>query len=230
MSKIMIEVRGVHKRYNEGMENEIHVLKGVDLKIKEGDMSAIMGPSGSGKTTLLDILGCLMKPSEGELLIDGTKVNGLDDDSLAAIRRKKIGFVFQQYNLISSFTAVENVEMPMRLAGLTKAQAAKKAGKLLGMVGLGHRLDHLPNQLSGGEQQRVAIARSLANNPNIILADEPTGNLDTKTGQMVLDILKELNKKENYTILMVSHDPRIKCCVDKVINIMDGKIVKEEII
>ena len=228
MNRKIIEVRGIHKKYNEGMENEVHVLKGIDLDIREGDMAAIMGPSGSGKTTLLDVLGCLLKPTEGELIIDGMKINGLRDDDLARIRRKKIGFVFQQYNLVSSFTAIENVEMPMRLAGMTKQSASKRAKKLLVMMGLAHRLDHLPNQLSGGEQQRVAIARSLANNPKIILADEPTGNLDTKTGKIVLDILKDLNKKENYTILMVSHDPRIRTCVERVINMIDGKILKEE--
>jgi putative ABC transport system ATP-binding protein len=230
MNKVVMELRGIEKYYNEGMDNELHVLKGIDLKIHEGDMVAIMGPSGSGKTTLLDILGCLMKTKKGELLIDDRKINGLGDDELAHIRRKKIGFVFQQYNLIATYTALENVEMPMRLAGKSKKQSERRAKRLLGMVGLGHRLHHLPNQLSGGEQQRVAIARSLSNDPKIILADEPTGNLDSKTGKMILSLLHELNKKENYTILMVSHDPRIKGVVDKVINLMDGKIIKEEII
>ena len=230
MSKIIIEARDIQKFYNEGMHNELQVLKDIDMKIREGDMTAIMGPSGSGKTTLLDILGCLLKPTNGEFFIDGVKINGLEDDELAHIRRKKIGFIFQQYNLIASYTALENVEMPMRLAGKSKSSAQRKAKKLLIMVGLGQRMEHLPNQLSGGEQQRVAIARSLANNPEIILADEPTGNLDSKTGKMILDLLKDLNKKENYTILMVSHDHRIKKVAGKVINLMDGKIVKEEVI
>lgn len=230
MNKVIIEARDIHKLYNEGRDNELHVLRGISMILREGDMAAIMGPSGSGKTTLLDILGCLMKSNQGELLIDGVDTSKLDDNELAKIRRRKIGFVFQQYNLITTFTAQENVEMPMRLAGFSRDKAARKAKKLLTIVGLGERLHHLPNQLSGGEQQRVAIARSLANNPKIILADEPTGNLDSKTGKMILDVLKDLNKKENYTILMVSHDARIKCCVDKVINLMDGKIIKEEVI
>lgn len=230
MSKVLIEARDIQKFYNEGMLNELQVLKDIDMKVREGDMAGIMGPSGSGKTTLLDILGCLLKPTNGELFIEGVKINELEDDELAHIRRKKIGFIFQQYNLIASYTAIENVEMPMRLSGKSKDSAQRKAKKLLTMVGLDQRLHHLPNQLSGGEQQRVAIARSLANNPKIILADEPTGNLDSKTGRMILDMLKNLNKKENYTILMVSHDSRIKSVVDKVINLMDGKVVKEEII
>jgi putative ABC transport system ATP-binding protein len=228
MNKVVIESRDVHKLYNEGMDNQVHVLKGISMKIREGDMAVIMGPSGSGKTTLLDILGCLLKPSQGDLLIDGVDVKDLNEDELAKIRRKKIGFVFQQYNLIATFTAMENVEMPMRLAGLSREKAQRKAKRLLTIVGLDHRLHHLPNQLSGGEQQRVAIARSLANNPKIILADEPTGNLDSKTGKIILGVLKDLNKRENYTILMVSHDPRIRGVVDKVINLMDGKIIKEE--
>ena len=230
MSKVIIEARDIQKFYNEGMSNELQVLKDIDMKMKEGDMAGIMGPSGSGKTTLLDILGCLLKPTNGELFIDNVKINDLEDDELAHIRRKKIGFVFQQYNLIASYTAIENVEMPMRLSGKSKSSSQRRAKKLLTMVGLDQRLHHLPNQLSGGEQQRVAIARSLANDPKIILADEPTGNLDSKTGKMILDLLRDLNKKENYTILMVSHDSRIKKVVDKVINLMDGKVVKEEII
>jgi len=228
MSKSMVECREIHQFYNQGKQNELHVLKNVGLFIKEGDMICIMGPSGSGKTTLLDILGCLLRPTNGEVLIDGVHTGELNEDELAKIRRRKIGFIFQQYNLIGSFTAIENVEMPMRLAGMSRDKANRRAKKLLTSVGLGERLHHLPNQLSGGEMQRVAIARSLANNPKIILADEPTGNLDTKTGQMVLHLLQDLNKKENYTILMVSHDLRIRKVVDKVINLMDGKIIKEE--
>ena len=222
----IIRIMGVNKTYNPGMESELHVLRDIDLDIKKGQLIAILGPSGSGKTTLLDVIGCLLKPTSGEIWIDGVFVNDLDDNEHAKIRGQKIGFVFQQYNLISCQTAQENVELPMRINGKSRADAKKRAIYLLKLVGLGERTHHRPTQLSGGEQQRVAIARSLANQPKIILGDEPTGNLDTKTGMMVLDMLKDLNKKKGYTIVVVTHDQRVKKYADRIINLMDGWIVK----
>ncbi|MCK4496787.1 MAG: ABC transporter ATP-binding protein [Candidatus Aenigmarchaeota archaeon] len=225
MSEYIIDTRDVHKVYNPDMDSEVHVLKGINLKVKRGEFIAILGPSGSGKTTLLDVVGCLLKPTSGEILIDGVLTNELDDNELAKIRGKKIGFVFQQYNLIASQTALENVELPMRINGKSKGEAKKRASSLLKLVDLGERMHHRPPQLSGGEQQRVAIARSLANYPKIILADEPTGNLDTKTGKKILETLKELNKKKGYTIVVVTHDHRIEKYAGKIINLMDGKII-----
>ncbi|UCD07039.1 MAG: ABC transporter ATP-binding protein [Candidatus Aenigmatarchaeota archaeon] len=225
MSEYIIDTRDVHKVYNPGMDSEVHVLKGIDLKVKKGEFIAILGPSGSGKTTLLDVVGCLLKPTSGEILIDGVLTNDLDDGERAKIRGKKIGFVFQQYNLIASQTALENVELPMRINGKSKNEAEKRASSLLKLVGLGERMYHRPSQLSGGEQQRVAIARSLSNYPKIILADEPTGNLDTKTGKKILETLKELNKKKGYTIVVVTHDHRIEKYTKRIINLMDGNII-----
>ncbi len=225
MSEYIIDTRDVHKVYNPDMDSELHVLKGINLKVKRGEFIAILGPSGSGKTTLLDVVGCLLKPTSGEILIDGVLTNELDDNELAKIRGKKIGFIFQQYNLIASQTALENVELPMRINGKSKKEAEKRASSLLKLVGLGERMYHRPSQLSGGEQQRVAIARSLANYPKIILADEPTGNLDTKTGKKILETLKELNKKKRYTIVVVTHDHRIGKYASKIINLMDGEII-----
>ncbi len=225
-----IELKDVKKVYGkeEGLEYEIEVLKGITLRIRRGSFVSIMGPSGSGKTTLLDIMGCLLRPTEGDVFIDGIKIDKLNDNELAEIRRNKIGFVFQQYNLISALTALENVELPLRIAGKTKKEAGERATELLKTVGLSHRLYNRPSQLSGGEQQRVAIARALANNPSIILGDEPTGNLDTKTGKFILRLLRELNRKKGYTVVLVTHDERVSAYADKIIKIQDGKIIKEE--
>ncbi len=227
MSKEHIaEAKNITKVYNPGMESEVRVLKDVDLSINKGDFVSILGPSGSGKTTLLDIIGCLLKPTTGKVVIDGIETNNLNDRELAKIRGEKIGFIFQQYNLISSSTALENVALTMRINGKSKNEAEERARKLLHMVGLGERLTHLPSQLSGGEQQRVAIARALANEPKIILGDEPTGNLDTKTGMKILNLLKDLNKEKGYTIILVTHDQRISGFANTVINIRDGEIIK----
>jgi putative ABC transport system ATP-binding protein len=225
MPEYIIDIRNVHKVYNLGVEFELHVIRGIDVKVKRGEFIAILGPSGSGKTTLLDIMGCLLKPTEGEVWIDGVLTNELDDGELARIRGSTIGFVFQQYNLISSQTALENVMLPMRINGASKKEAEKRASYLLKLVGLGERMHHRPSQLSGGEQQRVAIARSLSNQPKIILGDEPTGNLDTSTGKKILQTLEELNKEKGYTIVVVTHDERIKKYADKIINLMDGRII-----
>jgi len=218
-----IEVKDVKKVYNQGKPNELTVLKDVDLKIKKGQMVAFFGPSGSGKSTLLHIIGCLDRPTSGKVYIEGKDVYKLSEDELALIRRKKIGFVFQQFNLINVFTALENVEIPMRLAGLNKEKAKKKAIKILESVKLGKRLHHFPRQLSGGEMQRVALARALANDPLIILADEPTGNLDSKTGEEIINLMNELNDK-GYTFIIVTHDKLIAKSAQRIIRLKDGKI------
>ena len=221
----VLELRGITKTYNQGLDNEVKVLKGVDLKIREGDFAAIMGPSGSGKTTMLDIIGCLLRPTSGKVFVEGVDTSSLSERRLAKIRGKSIGFVFQQYNLIASLTATENVELPLRILGAPKGEARKRAVELLTLVGLSHRANNKPSQLSGGEQQRVAIARALANKPGILLGDEPTGNLDTNTGQAILDILKNLNKEEGYTVVIVTHDQRISKITDYVVRMTDGQIM-----
>ena len=221
----VLELRGITKTYNQGLDNEVKVLKGVDLKIREGDFAAIMGPSGSGKTTMLDIIGCLLRPTSGKVFVEGVDTSSLSERRLAEIRGKSLGFVFQQYNLIASLTATENVELPLRILGAPKGEARKRAVELLTLVGLSHRANNKPSQLSGGEQQRVAIARALANKPGILLGDEPTGNLDTNTGQAILDILKNLNKEEGYTVVIVTHDQRISKITDYVVRMTDGQIM-----
>jgi putative ABC transport system ATP-binding protein len=222
----IIEAEKIVKCYGGDDSCRVEVLKGIDLDVRRGDFLAIMGPSGSGKTTLLDILGALLKPTSGRVAIDGMSLSGLSDSKLARIRGKKIGFIFQQYNLIPSLTAQENVELGLRINGKTRSEAGKRAVELLKMVGLRDRLHHKPSQLSGGEQQRVAICRALANNPQIILGDEPTGNLDSKTGFMILELLKRLNEKEGYTIVVVTHDHRIGKYTDRIVHMMDGMIQK----
>ena len=223
MSKTIIEVKDVKKVYNQGKPNELVVLKDIDMKVNRGEMIGVFGPSGSGKSTLLHIIGCLDRPTSGKVYIEGKDVSGLTDDELALIRGQKIGFVFQQFNLISSLTALENVEMPMRICNVEKREAVKRAKKLLSSVGLGERINHLPSQLSGGEMQRVSLARALANGPDIILADEPTGNLDSKTGKEIIDLMEELNKK-GFTFVIITHDPLIAKCASRKLNIKDGKI------
>ncbi len=224
--KDVIQARGIVKCYGEVGSCETVVLKKVDIDVRKGEFVAIMGPSGSGKTTLLDILGGLLKPTSGDVSIDGESLSGLSDSELARIRGKKIGFIFQQYNLIPSLTAAENVELSLRINGAGKEDSRERAVSLLNMVGIGHRTGNKPSQLSGGEQQRVAISRALANRPMIILGDEPTGNLDSKNGFMVLDTLKRLNKKEGYTIVVVTHDHRIGKYADRIVRMMDGRIIK----
>lgn len=224
----VLEVKDVVMKYNEGEESELTVLKGINLKIEEGAFVAIMGPSGSGKTTLLDIIGCLLRPTSGLVIVDGEETNRLNSSELADMRGEHLGFIFQQYNLVQSLTALENVELPMRIVGKGKSFAKERATELLKIVGLGERLRHKPSQLSGGEQQRVVICRALANEPKIILGDEPTGNLDTKTGLLIMDILKKLNKEKGYTIVLVTHDRNIGNLTDRIINIKDGQIIKEE--
>jgi putative ABC transport system ATP-binding protein len=224
MKKTILETKDVWKIYfMKGVET--YALRGVNIKIEEGQYVAIVGPSGSGKSTLMHILGCLDSPTKGKVFIDGKDVSKLTDDELALIRRKKIGFVFQAYNLINSLTALENVALPMRFNGYSKSEAFKKAKELLTKVGLEKRIMHKPNEISGGEQQRVAIARALVNDPEIILADEPTGNLDTKSGKEIFELLETLHSKTKKTLIIVTHDLNLASRAHREIRIKDGQIV-----
>lgn len=210
-------------------EVKVEALKGISFEILKGDYVIIMGPSGSGKSTLLHIMGCLDRPTSGKVLIDGEDTSKMNDSKLARLRNQKIGFVFQSFNLLSKLTALENVELPMIYAGIEKRKRKKRAIELLEMVGLGDRLNHRPNQLSGGQQQRVAIARALANDPPIILADEPTGNLDTKSGEEILKIFKMLHESGK-TIIVVTHDPDMIHEGKTLIKIKDGLIEGVEVL
>ncbi|GAB6188482.1 ABC transporter ATP-binding protein [Marinitoga arctica] len=225
MNDIVFEVKDVKKIYDMG-EVKVKALDGINFKIKKGEFVIIMGPSGSGKSTTLHIMGCLDIPTSGEVYIDSIKVSDLDDNKLAKVRRDKIGFVFQQFNLLPRMTALENVELPMIYKGIPHIKRKKRAKELLELVGLGDRLHHKPTQLSGGQMQRVAIARALANDPSYILADEPTGNLDSKSGEEVLKIFKELNNK-GMTVIIVTHDPELEELGNHNIFLKDGKIQKE---
>ena len=218
----VISVEDVHKYYQLG-ETQVHALRGVDLAVQPGEFVAIMGSSGSGKSTFMNMLGCLDKPSSGEYLLEGTDVSQLEKKALAAIRNKKLGFVFQGFNLLSRTTALENVELPTLYAKLPKEQRLARAKAVLELVGLGSRLDHFPSQLSGGQQQRVAIARALVNQPSILLADEPTGNLDSRTSVEIMQIFQDLND-QGLTIVLVTHEPDIAQFARRIVVFRDGKI------
>jgi putative ABC transport system ATP-binding protein len=222
----IIEIKNLRKDYHVG-DVTVHALRGVDLKIQEGEFVAIMGASGSGKSTMLNILGCLDKPTSGDYLLNGTNVKSTSKDDLARLRNKKLGFVFQSYNLLARTTALENVELPLFYNSKVKSRERRKSAlSALETVGLSDRLNHMPNQLSGGQQQRVAIARSLVNNPVLILADEPTGNLDTRTSVEIMGVFQELNEKGR-TIVFVTHEPDIAKFTSRNIIFRDGKIVRE---
>ena len=218
-----VTMRNLTKVYQVG-ETEIRALAGVDLEIPCGEFVSIMGPSGSGKSTLLNVMGCIDTPTSGSLQIMGKEVSSLGDKELTGIRLDTIGFIFQQFYLIPTLNAIENVELPMKEARIPKEQRRRKAAELLNMVGLTHRLNHLPNQLSGGEQQRVAIARALANEPQILLADEPTGEVDSKTSDHILSILEQLNRDQGLTMVVVSHDPTVANRAPRRLTMMDGRI------
>ncbi|TET39344.1 MAG: ABC transporter ATP-binding protein [Anaerolineales bacterium] len=228
MSDWVIEAEGITKVYRMG-DIEVHALSGVDLRIARGEIVSIMGPSGSGKTTLMNILGCLDRPTSGSYSLDGSQVAELSDDQLAAIRNKKVGFVFQSFNLLGRQTALTNVELPMRYAGVSNGRR-KRAMEALEAVGLGDRVQHRPNELSGGQQQRVAIARALVNNPAMIMADEPTGNLDSKSGVEIVQILLDLNRNIGTTLIFVTHDPEIAAHTKRVISLLDGLITEDRIV
>lgn len=221
-----IILKDVVKTYWMG-DTEVRALAGIDLAIEAGEFTAIMGPSGSGKSTLMNILGCLDRPTSGSYLLDGDEVATLNDDQLAITRNKKIGFVFQNFNLLSRMSALQNVALPMTYAGVERKERLSKAQVALERVGLGDRMHHKPNELSGGQRQRVAIARALVNEPTIILADEPTGNLDTKSGDEIMAIFCELNQ-QGRTVVLVTHEPDIAAYTRRIVHFRDGKIVNDE--
>lgn len=225
MENPVIQIRNMTKVFHLGGGNDVHALRGVSLDIYPGEMVAIMGPSGSGKSTLMNMIGCLDSPTSGEYHLDGLQVSSLVDDDLAMARNQKIGFIFQKYNLLPRANAVENVELPMRYSENTDDMTGR-AKEMLKLVGLEERMNHKPNELSGGQQQRVAVARALVNHPAIILADEPTGNLDSVAGQEVLDLLLKLNREKGTTIVIVTHDPGVASQAQRIIRLFDGKIVE----
>ena len=225
MNKSIIKLENVWKVYKMG-DTDVKALQGLGLDIKEGEFVAIMGPSGSGKSTAVNMIGCLDVPTKGKIFLDGHDISKLSESELAQIRGKKIGFIFQQFNLIPTLTALENVALPIVFQNIERGERLKRATELLEIVELGDRLGHRPTELSGGQQQRVAIARSLANNPEVILADEPTGNLDSSTGETVMSFLQKLNRKENKTIIMVTHDNNVASHADRIELLKDGRIVK----
>lgn len=218
----VILTRDITKVYQMG-EVQVNALAGVSISIQQGEVVAIMGPSGSGKSTLMNIIGCLDRPTSGEYFLDGELVSNMTDDQLAVVRNQKVGFVFQNFNLLSRSSALLNVELPLRYAGMVEGRR-EKAIEALTSVGLGDRVNHRPTELSGGQQQRVAIARAIINNPAIIMADEPTGNLDSRSGDEIMDLLLNLNKKFGTTLIVVTHDPKIAKLTQRVINLYDGLV------
>lgn len=225
--KPLIEMKEIIKAYNIGLESEIEILHGIDLKIYEGEFVAIVGESGSGKSTLMNIIGVLDKQTKGEYYLDGIDIKNANEAEMNVIRNKKIGFVFQNFNLIGRTSALRNVELPMLYAGVPAEQRTKRAKELLSKVGMESRMNHMPNELSGGQKQRVAIARSLVNNPAIILADEPTGALDSETSTMVMNIFNDLNKNQGKTIILITHSKEIAEQCPRIVTIKDGKIVND---
>ena len=223
MGKTQLELKNVHKDYEMG-EGLVRAVDGVDLKIKQGDFIAIVGPSGSGKSTMMNLVGALDLATKGDIFLDGLNIEHLEESDLAQIRGKKVGFIFQTFNLIPTQTALENVMLPMLFQGIGREERKERAEELLEKVGLGDRMNHLPGELSGGQRQRVAIARALANEPEIILADEPTGNLDTKTGEEIIKMFIKLNK-EGKTVIVVTHDLEMAKRAKKIIKLRDGKII-----
>ena len=221
----VIQARNLCKVYQMGTV-EVRALCGVTLNIKRGEVLAIIGPSGSGKSTLMNLLGCLDRPTSGEYILDGELVSNLNDDQLAIIRNHKVGFVFQNFNLLPRMTALGNVELPLRYSGLNGSRR-ERALQVLDSVGLSDRVTHKPTELSGGQQQRVAIARALVNQPAIIMADEPTGNLDSKSGREIIDLLLQLNKKSGTTLIIVTHDPNVASRAKRIIQLYDGLIKKD---
>ena len=223
----VVRVEDLCKRYTMG-DQIVRAVDGVDLTIEPGEFIAVMGPSGSGKSTFMHIVGLLDKPSSGRYELDGVEVSALDRDALALLRSRKLGFVFQSYNLLARTSAIENVELPMLYAGVPQTQRRAKAAAALGIVGLSDRLQNQPSQLSGGQQQRVAIARAIVNNPSLILADEPTGALDTASSQDVMRLFRSLNSEHGITILLVTHEPDVAAHADRVVTFRDGRVLSDE--
>ena len=226
MSEWVVNARDLTKVYQMG-DVEVRALRGLSMRIEPGEVVAIMGPSGSGKSTLMNMLGCLDSPTSGEYYLDGERVAGMVDDQLADIRNRKVGFVFQGFNLLPRSSALANVELPLRYSSTNGRSRRGMARSALEVVGLGDRMNHRPNELSGGQQQRVAIARAIVNEPSIVMADEPTGNLDTKSGDEIMELLLSLNHDQGTTLIIVTHDPEIAAHTGRVVNIRDGRVVME---
>ncbi|MDE5737935.1 MAG: ABC transporter ATP-binding protein [Oscillospiraceae bacterium] len=223
----MISMKNIIKRYYIGKPNELQILNGISLDVHEGEFVSIVGQSGSGKSTLMNIIGALDRPTEGTYLLNGVDISTLDDTELSRIRNKEIGFVFQTFNLISRTDAIKNVEMPMMYAGVPRKQRLERTMELLEIVGMSERAYHQPNELSGGQKQRVAIARAMANKPSLLLADEPTGALDTKTGRMIMDLFHKLHQEEGTTIVLITHSPELAEETQRMITISDGSIIAD---
>ncbi|WP_160683402.1 ABC transporter ATP-binding protein [Clostridium sp. C2-6-12] len=228
MNRNIIEMKNIVKSFYIGTPNQLNILKNIDITIKEGEFVSIVGASGSGKSTLMNIIGALDRQTSGTYVLDESNVNEVSDNGLSEIRNKKIGFVFQTFNLIPRSTALKNVELPMLYAGLGKKERLERAEKLLELVGMKDRMTHVPNELSGGQKQRVAIARALANEPSIILADEPTGALDSSTGRLVMDLFHKVHELEGKTIVFITHNQELAQETERIITLKDGKIVSEE--
>lgn len=227
MSKTVISMKNIIKRYYIGQPNELQILNGISLDVHEGEFVSIVGASGSGKSTLMNIIGALDRPTEGTYLLNDTDISTLTDKELSRIRNSEIGFVFQTFNLISRTNALKNVELPMLYAGKSKHERTERAMQLLELVGMKERYTHQPNELSGGQKQRVAIARAMANNPSILLADEPTGALDTKTGRLVMDIFHKLHREEGKTIVLITHSPELAQETERIVTISDGSVISD---
>lgn len=227
MRKTIISMKNIIKRYYIGKPNELQILNGISLDVHEGEFVSIVGQSGSGKSTLMNIIGALDRPTEGTYLLNGVDISTLDDTELSRIRNKEIGFVFQTFNLISRTDAIKNVEMPMMYAGVPRKQRLERTMELLEIVGMSERAYHQPNELSGGQKQRVAIARAMANKPSLLLADEPTGALDTKTGRMIMDLFHKLHQEEGTTIVLITHSPELAEETQRMITISDGSIIAD---
>ena len=220
-------MEGIVKRFYIGHPNELEILHGIDLTVQEGEFLAIVGESGSGKSTMMNIIGALDKPTEGSYILDGVDMTAARDNELSALRCKKIGFVFQTFNLIARVSALKNVELPMLYAGVPAARRAARAKELLELVGMGDRMNHQPSELSGGQKQRVAIARAMANDPAVLLADEPTGALDSATGRVVMDIFHKLHREQGKTILLITHSQELAAECERIVTLLDGEIVSE---
>lgn len=226
-TRVILHLSNIIKRFYIGQPNELQILNGISLDVREGEFVAVVGASGSGKSTLMNMIGLLDRPTEGEYIIDGIDVSQASDKELSYLRNQKIGFVFQTYNLVAKTSALKNVELPMLYAGVPRRERTQRAQELLALVGMEDRMKHLPEELSGGQKQRVAIARSMANNPAIILADEPTGALDSKTGRVVMDLFHKLNEEEGKTIVLITHSPELAEETDRIVEIKDGSIIGE---
>lgn len=227
MGRSIIEMTDIEKDYFIGTPNELHILQGISLSVEEGSFVAIVGPSGSGKSTLMNMIGVLDRPTAGQYLLDGIPVSNMSDDEMSDVRNRKIGFVFQTFNLIPRNDALKNVELPMLYAGLGAHERTERAGELLTLVGMADRMHHQPNELSGGQKQRVAIARALANDPAILLADEPTGALDSATGRMVMDLFHRIHRENGKTVVLITHNQELAEETDRIVTLRDGRVVSD---